>query len=153
MNPKHWREAVQLLTSLTYLLDGLDGERLAEDVIRFLSFSALGMTHTCCRPSRRYNSAIFNLYGYCEAISVLDPAEVEEIRDEEAGLIERLDCLVNSFMEDFRELGLPLSQFLLEKWQITVLEELEREENITELVREQLEEIGVTMHSESSSEG
>jgi len=158
LNPQHWEVAVELLFKLTFFLDGLEGEQLVEDVIRFLTFSALGLSHTCCRhwisktilPDDEY--AYYHIIDAThKIIEIMDPTDVEEIRDEEAELIETLDCLVNGFMENFQELGIPLSQFLLEKWQETMLAELSIRDEIPKPSREQLEELGVTIYVNSSS--
>jgi hypothetical protein len=151
LNPQHWEVAVELLFRLTFFLDGLEGEQLVADVIRFLTFSALGLSHTCCR--HRTNRNVFSSSSCADhkLIEVMDPTDVEEIRDEEAELIERLDCLVDGFMKDFRELGIPLSQFLLEKWQETMLAELSIRDEMPKPLREQLEELGVTIYDNSSS--
>jgi hypothetical protein len=151
LNPQHWNVAVELLFNLTFLLDGLEGEQLVGDVIRFLTFSALGLSHTCCRHWTNTIVSFPSPRDYHEMIKVMDPTDVEEIRDEEAELIETLDRLVDGFMKDFRELGIPLSQFLLEKWQETMLAELSIRDEMPKPLREQLEELGVTIYVNSGS--
>ncbi len=153
LDPQHWEMAIKLLSVLTLLLDGLMGEQLKEDVIRFLTFSALGLTHTCCHHLDRHtNPSGWSCHKY-KMIRVMGPTEVEEIRDEEAELIEKLDCLVDGFMKDFRELGLPLSQFLLGLWQETVLAELSIRDETPESLRKQLSELGVEINVSSTSNG
>jgi len=150
LNPRHWAVTVELLSKLTFLLDGLEGEQLPEDVIRFLTFSALGLSHTCCR--HWIQSTIFSLRDCAshEMIKVMDPTDVEEIRNEEAELIETLNYMVDGFVKDFRELGLSISQFLLGKWQETMLAELSNGSEIPKPLREQLEELGVRVYDNSS---
>lgn len=151
LNPQHWEVAVELLSMLTFLLNGLEGEQLVEDIIRFLTFSALGLSHTCCRHWTHGIVSFLSSGADHKMIEVMDPTDVEEIRDEEAELIETLDCLVDGFMKDFRKLGLPPSQFLLEKWQETMLAELSIRDETPEPLREQLEELGVTIYINPSS--
>ncbi|KAI9770475.1 MAG: hypothetical protein M1839_003190 [Geoglossum umbratile] len=150
LNPRHWKVAVELLFKLTLFLNGLEGEQLAGDVIRFLTFSALGLSHTCCHWTD-FPPCFSSPHTNYKMIEVMDPTDVKEVGDEEAELIETLDCLVNGFMKDFRELGIPLSQFLLEKWQETMLVELSIRDEIPKPLREQLEELGVTIYANSSS--
>jgi hypothetical protein len=152
LNQQHWEVAVKLLFNLTLLLSNLEGEQLAYDVIRLLTFSALGLTHTCCLhdvvfdPATRYTAGLPNQ----NMVNLMDPTDIEELRDEEAELIKTLDCMVESFMRDFRELGLPLSKFLLEKWQETILVELSKKDEISNLEKEQLEELGVKIYVDPS---
>jgi hypothetical protein len=146
-NPHKWDTAVELLFTLTLLLDDLAGEQLAEDVIRFLTFSALGLTHTCCS-----HVAFPSIDYYDCRIRLMDPNDVEEIREEEDEMIRTLDCLVDGFMADFRETGLPLSDFLLGRWQETMLAELTKKDEIPKGVMEQLDELGVVLYSDSSSD-
>jgi hypothetical protein len=151
---QNWRVAVEVLSKLTILLDGMKGEQLAEDVIRFLTFSALGLTHTCCRHSTRVPPLAPLQYMDCKImIKVMDLADIEEIRDEEAELIESLDFLVDIFMKDFRALGIPLSQFLLENWQKAMLAELSGKDEMSKTWKEQIEELGVKVHADSNSLG
>ena len=55
------------------------------DTIRFLTFSALGATHTCC---------FFNLMGCHYKVS---PEDIEDVQDEEEAVLERLEQLVLYF--------------------------------------------------------
>jgi hypothetical protein len=151
LNTRHWKAAVELLTNLTYLLNGLDGEQLVEDVIRFLTFSGLGLTHTCCRHLTSRGLLPNSCYKSNKLmIRVMNPTDVEEIRDEEGELIEKLDLLVDRFMKEFHELGVPLSQFLLKKWQETMFAELTEKVEVPETVIGQLDELGVTLCVDSS---
>jgi hypothetical protein len=138
-----------VLSKLPYFLDGLKAEHLVEDVIRFLTFSALGPTHTCCRHFQRTILHADQCASHT-MIKLMDPTDVEEIRDEEAELIKTLDYLVDEFMTDFRELGFPLSQVLLERWQLKMLVELSFKDELSKPEREQLEGIGVTIRDNSS---
>jgi hypothetical protein len=147
LNPHKWEKAVELLFTLTLLLNDLAGEQLVEDVIRFLTFSALGLTHTCCShvasPGMRFEWGL---------IQLMDPIDIGEIREEEGEMIKTLDCLMDCFMADFRERGLPLSEFLLGSWQETMLAELTKEDEIPKGVMEQLDKLGVVLNIGLSSD-
>lgn len=145
-NPQNRETMLQLLHKQTYLLDSLDGYQVVEDVIRFLSFSALELTHTCCKYTLSSHFGFSQHFYEPKAyIKLMDPTEVEEIRHEDASLIRRLDSLVNDFMQAFRELELPLGQFLLGHWQETMLAELLVEDEVPEPVRKEWEDIGVVI--------
>jgi hypothetical protein len=149
--------SVELLFKLSLFLDGLEGDQLVDDIIRYLTFSALGMTHTCCKhvdAGSHHFSRInrgFDLEKGKPYICVMDPAEVEEIHEEERTLTERLEFLHTKFMEDFRKLGVPLSRFLLENWRATMLSELSNSKEIPDSVKEQFSELGVSICTEPSS--
>jgi hypothetical protein len=138
-----------VLSKLLYFLDSLKAEHLVEDIIRFLTFSALGPTHTCCCHFQRTILHTDQYISYT-IVKLIDPTDVEEIRDKEAELIRTLDYLVYKFITDFRELSFLLSQVLLERWQLKMLVELLFKDKLSKPEREQLEGIGVTIRDNSS---
>jgi hypothetical protein len=155
LSPMYRVASVELLFKLSLLLDGLEGDQLVDDVIRYLTFSALGMTHTCCKHLRRENftrtSREYGLRKREPSIRMMDPAEAEEIHEEERTLIERLEILHTKFMEDFRRLGVPLSRFILENWRETMSTELSNSREISESLRDQFSELGISMYTEPDS--
>ena len=145
-DPQNKGRTLELLRKLTYLLDGLEGHQVVEDTIRYLSFTALGLSHTCCHYTE------FSLLGGLTYpsnglpfINLMDLEEVEEIRNEEAILIERLDCLVDQFMKDYQNQQVSLAQFLMNHWQKTIFEELSAKDKIPEPIRQKWEDIGVVI--------
>jgi hypothetical protein len=108
-----------LIGKSSCFLGGLNGDQIAEDVMRFLTFSALGLTHTFYH----YKGAHFQ---NDTRIRIMEPVEIDEIREEELELTKRLDDLVCRFMEDFQTLELLLSRFL-QNWHKTMVEELQDE--------------------------
>ena len=81
----------------------------------------------------------------------MDPAEVEEIRSEEAELIEYLNHLVRQFLKHHQDSALPLTEFLLDHWQKTMLAELSAKDEVPEPVREQWKEVGVVLNRDPSA--
>jgi len=79
---------------------------LVQDVIRFETFEALGLKHTCCQTL--YWSEAFTMR--CEA------EEIWEIREEEHDLIQQLEQLVDNFLRSYDERGESLSEFLTGHW-------------------------------------
>ncbi|KAL5338928.1 hypothetical protein BJX70DRAFT_408388 [Aspergillus crustosus] len=83
-------------------------------LLRLFTFERLGLTHTCHRVHSR-------------GATRLDNAEISEIREEEAEMIEELDQLVREFDRKYDELSLGLEEFTTEYW-IPRMEEVLAEE-------------------------
>ncbi|KAI9692852.1 MAG: hypothetical protein M1822_004846 [Bathelium mastoideum] len=120
------------------LLENLEGRQIEEDVIRFFTFSALGLTHTCCCHERHFSPE----YG-SKMISLMDEAEVCEIHEEESLLIDRLNRLVGQFMQQFHELAIPLTTFLREHWRQRISAEVLENDIISKDEKARFEELGV----------
>lgn len=69
-------------------------------IIRFLTFSEMGLAHTCCQTA------------YCGLLRARHRDEVKEIREEKRFLLDELEELVAEFESKYDELGVPLSRFL-----------------------------------------
>jgi len=132
--------------TLGQMLDKLDGEKLVQDVIRFLTFSALELKHTCCEHMDCFYE------DYWKLIYLKSADEVEEIRDEEAELIIRLESLVADFVEQFDELRIPLSEFLLKHWRNKMWEECTKKDVIPECDKQKMEEFGVRILDQEESD-
>ncbi len=140
---REWNLTVDFLAELGLLLGNLEGERLAEDVVRWLCFSALGLTHTCCR----HFESFYPVSEHCSTwmMSLMEVDEIDEIHEEEALLIKRLDHLVENFLKEFDGLALSLPVFLQEHWQKRMLAELLEKDEISEVVRQELDETGIVL--------
>jgi len=113
-----------------------------EDVIRFETFEALGLKHTCChwQPWRWFEA----FTPRCE------PEEIWEIREEEYELIQQLDQLVDDFLRSYKERGESLSVFLIGHWRTrmaAVLTDAQPADN-EELGR--IRDIGVVINERST---
>ncbi|KAL3481002.1 hypothetical protein BJX99DRAFT_253984 [Aspergillus californicus] len=105
--------------------------RSAFSTIRYVTFEALGMTHTC------------HVYGSHE-IKIMDPEDVKEIRDEESGLLNELEGLLVEFEQKYGELGVGITEFLTGYWQTRMDEVLTPGDMGAQEVR-QITEIGVIL--------
>ncbi|KAI0841425.1 hypothetical protein F5Y06DRAFT_308245 [Hypoxylon sp. FL0890] len=137
----------------TYVLDAI---QLAEPVIpdsvkdgvsleyiRLITFTRLGMKHTCCRIEERHR---ISLDLDDDLVHLLDPTEIDEIREEDQYLAERLEILVKEFEGKFRELNVPLTQFV-EQFLWPRLDEIEEErDELTEEELRALRETGVVLY-------
>ncbi|KAL3444301.1 hypothetical protein BJX65DRAFT_311079 [Aspergillus insuetus] len=108
------------MTALAAMLDGLQNSapesfselqrrKISLQALRFFSFEALELTHTC------HQTKGFLLSCGREA-KPMDDDEIQEIREEEAGLISLLDEMMDEFSRKYDELGFGLHDFLEECW-------------------------------------
>lgn len=109
---------------------------LSGEIIRYETFEALGLTHTCCK---------IDVWDTMPTLN--DSVDCEEIRDEERLLISKLDALVEEFQEKHTELGVSVSDFLKGYWK-TRMEEIEREEEpLDDEDIAKIRDVGVVIHS------
>ena len=102
----------------------------AEDVIRFETFDALGLKHTCCKSTFKPR---------CE------PEERLEIREEEFDLIRQLDDLVDHFLRDYEEREETLSAFLTGHWRTRMAAVLTESQPADNEELRRLRDIGVVI--------
>lgn len=109
---------------------------LSGEIIRYETFEALGLTHTCCK---------IDVWDTMPTLN--DSVDCEEIRDEERLLIRKLDSLVEEFQEKRTELGESVSDFLKGYWK-TRMEEIEvEEEPLDDEDIAKIRDVGVVIHS------
>ena len=80
---------------------------LVTDIIRFMTFEELGLTHTCC-----YDSG----HGRRRHFIVKEDLEIDEICEKEVSLLDELDTLVAEFQGRYTELRVPFHEFLSGYW-------------------------------------
>ena len=117
--------------------------KIVERVIRFETFKALQLSHTCC-DFRYY--AVRRRYA---------PEEVQEIHEEWEELLSKHEDLVAEFCHKFQELGGTLTSFLEGYWQTRMDEVLKEEKPYDEEEMRKLREIGVILeevHDESEED-
>jgi len=106
--------------------------KIVENVIRFETFEALQLSHTCCdsvfRAYRRYT-----------------PKNVREIHEDWEELLSKHENLVSEFCHKFQELGGTLMSFLKGYWQTRMEEVLKEEKPLDEEGIHRLREIGVVL--------
>lgn len=139
---RNWERTLKLLRVLATLLESLMGQYLVRDVVRFLTFSALELTHTCCNHNNYFSTALLSLLGVV-MIWLKDPTEIEEIREEKASMIDRLDLLVEEFMKDIDELAISLPEFLRTRWPERMYAELSKKDEMSEIEQRAIVDLGV----------
>ncbi|KAI1412270.1 hypothetical protein F5Y13DRAFT_200266 [Hypoxylon sp. FL1857] len=109
------------------------------EYIHLITFARLGMKHTCCRFGLAYPRVSDDM------IHFLDLTEIEEIREEDRYLAERLEVLTKEFGEKFRELNVSFTQFVGDYlW--PKLDEIEKErDELTPEESRALRETGVIL--------
>jgi hypothetical protein len=105
----------------------------ARAIIRFLTFTEMELTHTCCYP------------GENGLLSAFHKDEVEEIRDEERVTLGELEDLMTEFEAKYDELRLPLAAFLGGYWMTRMQEVLQEEEPPNDDDLKQVRELGVVL--------
>ena len=126
-------------------------EWLTKEVIRFQTFEALELRHTCCR-------------GHCEEIYLrnaqggwysgngpegLDPEDVDEIQDEDREGIRLLESLLQEFEKNIGTQD--LVSFLEGYWLIRV-DQVFKERERARLDEEKLQDIGVILRPDETNE-
>lgn len=121
----------------------------AAELLRFITFEKLDLTHTCCRPhwSRHIGKSQISV-GNKQRETVrfsrpMPPSEIEEIRDEESANLQTLAELLAEFEVKMVELDLSILDFISRYWEPR-MEQLHRE-NEGSLDMEALREIGVNI--------
>lgn len=174
---RNWERTLERLTVLATLLESLTGHYLVRDVVRFLTFSALELTHTCCKHNEnfsmrhlRYESEKFldnwsindsETYDFIKdsrvpvMIRLMHPTEIEEIREEEASMIDRLDLLVEEFMKEIDELAISLPEFIRTRWPERMYAELSENDEMSEIEQRAIVGLGVKIleDDEKQTEG
>lgn len=120
--------------------------KIVEKVIRFETFEALQLSHTCCvfeesdgrdRLPRRATRRRYT------------PAEVQDIHEEWEELLSKHEDLVSEFCDKFQELGGTLTSFLEGYWQTRMGEVFEEEKPLDGEVLRKMREIGVVLEEVS----
>ena len=110
---------------------------LSREIIRYVTFEELGLTHTCCKSRHK-------IYDMDDD---MDNTEREEIQDEQRFLISKLDALVTEFEEKYIELGVTVPEFMNGYWK-TRMEEVEKEdEPLDDEQIAKIKDLGVVIHS------
>lgn len=113
----------------------------ALDIIRMITFEMLGMKHTCCSYSTPCDLENIRKYGL---LRLMDPTEVEEIREEDRYLAGQLGILMKEFEVNFRDLDMLLGQFMQEYWWPR-MREVKEEDKLSREDVQAIEEIGVVL--------
>ena len=85
-------------------MDIVTSEEMILDVIRFLTFDTLGLTHTCCRPKYR---------SLNDLAPPEDEDEIQKIHNEEQKDLRLLEDLLLEFDEYRRKSNYSIREFYL----------------------------------------
>jgi len=107
--------------------------KIVENIIRFETFEALQLSHTCCN---------FQTHG---AYRRYTPEHIREIHEDWEELLSKQENLVSEFCNKFQELGGTLTSFLKGYWQTRIEEVLKEEKPLDEEGARRLREIGVVL--------
>ncbi|KAJ5319582.1 uncharacterized protein N7506_012286 [Penicillium brevicompactum] len=105
-------------------------------IIRFLTFEALGLRHTCC-------VTIDHAFARDYRDFVIDKEEVQNIQDEDKHRYKQLDQLVGKFDTWFDELELPIVEFLSGPWHSHMVEVLSTRDSYDEEHVRQTRDLGI----------
>lgn len=126
----------EFITWLVNLLDiANDGwSFIPANIIRFLTFERLELTHTCCVWQD----------GEPSYFAILDGDDRIEIQEEESADLSVLETLMEEFRHAFVYLGVPLTEFLQAYWMPRMEEVMGSPLAISEDEARQICELGVT---------
>lgn len=96
---------------------------LAGELLRFLTFEALEMTHTCCTYERYYHPKPARHGGVLVRILKAFRGSIDDIQDEEADMHALLERLLLEFDAELAQSGEGLSDFVWGYWKRRVAEE------------------------------
>ena len=120
--------AVYILDLWPILENFCDPSKISE-FLRIMTFKELDITHTCCQK---------DFHGW----ETKDKAEIDEIHDEEAENLQKLEELLEEFEAKRKELDIPFGDFITKYWQPRMKEVLQE----GTLDEDALREIGVEVY-------
>ena len=109
--------------------------RISSEVIRFETFTRLGLTHTC-------NDGV--PYGPSNE----KDSDIDDIREEEEQLVLELEELVSEFQEKYKDEGGKITSFLKGYWKARMKETFHEKLAIGVEEMDSLRELGVTLTRE-----
>ncbi|KAI1776458.1 hypothetical protein F4818DRAFT_440825 [Hypoxylon cercidicola] len=118
-----------------------DGHTIVLGLIRVMTFGLLGMRHTCCIHTYRDLPPLEKF----AMLRLMDPEEVNEIREEDQYLAELLETLMEEFEAKFLEMKVPLSKFVMEYWWPRMKEVEKEREELSSSDLHAIREIGVVL--------
>ncbi|KAI1384548.1 uncharacterized protein F4822DRAFT_366603 [Hypoxylon trugodes] len=122
----------------------------AMEAIRSMSFTKLGMKHTCCGYRHHHEGWKDILKN--GLLELMDHEEIEEIRDEDRSSSVLLNALMREFDNKFQELGLPLVDFVKQYWWPRVKEVKTADDLRSKEYLQAVREIGVILEGVEDKE-
>jgi hypothetical protein len=107
-DPTCWRKPKEKGFILQQFILGIPSfAAAAHDVLRLITFTDLGLTHTCCRFS-------WNVNGIEDV--PFDGEEAAEIQDEERLLFVDFEGLFEDIIREYDQLRIPLLEYIRTRW-------------------------------------
>ncbi|KAE8135975.1 hypothetical protein BDV38DRAFT_284450 [Aspergillus pseudotamarii] len=115
----------------------------AQAIIRFFTFEALRLRHTCCTEIDHIPE-----FGWKNA---RDRTEIERIREEDQQGLHELEQLVSEFEIRFNELGLPIREFMSRYWYTRMVGLLSNRGPYDEEYHQQTRSLGVFLNADENT--
>ncbi|KAJ5967624.1 hypothetical protein N7501_003872 [Penicillium viridicatum] len=116
---------------------------LSREIVRTLTFDALGLTHMCCTEIYRDH-----LFFASVPEEGRDETEVGRIADDQHFLVKEFEELMEEMESKLDELGLPLEEFLDCYWYDRVIEHLSRRDRYDEEHVTEVRKMGISLEAE-----
>ena len=133
-----FRRVYQLLLSWTDSRPGI-----AQAIIRFFTFEALQLRHTCCTEIDHSPE-----FGWKNA---MDQTDTKHIREEDQEGVEELEQLVSGFDIHFNELGLPIDEFMSGHWHTRMVDFLSKRGPYDEEYHQRTRTLGVFLTADAKA--
>lgn len=138
---QEWKSSFSKWADLWDFLEDSCDPLKSSEFLRMMTFERLELTHTCCCCE-----GIWGRISYLQFFRISDQAEIDEIHDEEAADLQKLEELLEEFEAKRIQLDLPFLDFLKLYWAPRMDEVLD-EGKVDE---EALRAIGVKVHEPGS---
>lgn len=110
--------------------DDFISETTFTEIIRTLTFNALGLTHTCCRANKK------TWFFHLSLIPFEDEDDISEIHDEEREDLQLLEDLLSEFEKKRRDKPSSFQDFIKVYW-LPRMQEVSSERNLSEELSEE----------------
>lgn len=151
--PSHIFDMIHLLVELISLLEEDSPPHAAFEIIRFFTFEALQIPHTCDHPVQ----CLSTRDGDCDYAFHLEPCyhwepkdweEIDEMQDEWREFISVLEELVARFQIMYETSDLPMCEFLDTIWRGEMLKVSENHDSPSQEEISRVRELGVILDAE-----
>lgn len=141
---KLFQTAIRPISILIAKANDFISQTTFTEIIRTLTFNALGLTHTCCRANRNH------WFDELRLIPFEDEDDISEIHDEEREDLQLLEDLLLEFEQRRRDKPSSFQNFIKIYW-LTRMREVLSERNLPEVLSEE-ESLDEVFEKESSNE-
>ena len=143
---KNLRRVIELLDTV---IKDTESQHIAEAIIRVSTFTRLGMNHTCCTYDHSEEGCEVGreiLDGEYRLVRVMDPTDINEIREEDRHLASLLENLMEEFEMKLKQQDMSFKEFFYEYWWRRMDEVEQEREEIPDADLQAMRDIGVILH-------